>query len=130
MTAKAKPANTLSFNLRLQIGAKGNFMLGPGKVALLTLINETGSLGEAAKRMEMSYMKAWSLVQTMKPLVALKRGGKSGGGAALTPLGQKALVLYRKMESDSRRACKNSWKKLQLLLIDQAQRNEVVGSKK
>jgi molybdate transport system regulatory protein len=119
MTAQAKPANSLSFNLRLQIGAAGNFMLGPGKVALLTLINETGSLGEAAKRMEMSYMKAWSLVQTMKPLVALTRGGKSGGGAALTPLGQKALMLYRKMESDSRRACEGSWKKLQQLLQEE-----------
>lgn len=116
MTANAKSDNSLSLNLRLQIGANGKFMLGPGKVELLTLMDETGSLGEAAKRMEMSYMKAWTLVQTMKPLVALTRGGKNGGGAVLTPLGQKALLLYKKMESDSRRACDHSWRKLQKLL--------------
>ncbi len=116
MTRQAKSENSLSLNLRLQIGNGEKVALGPGKVDLLTLIAETGSLGEAAKRMEMSYMKAWTLVQTMKPLVALTRGGKSGGGAVLTPLGQKALILYRKMEADSRRACEGSWKKLQTLL--------------
>ena len=65
--------------------------------------------------MEMSYMKAWSLVQTMKPLVKLTRGGQRGGGATLTPLGRQTLALYRQMERDSRAACESSWQKFKQL---------------
>ena len=60
--------------------------LGPGKVDLLTLIKKTGSIREAAERMHMSYMRAWTLIKTMnacfkEPLVEAVRGGKEGGGA-------------------------------------------------
>ena len=102
-------------HLRLRILGQEKVALGPGKVELLTLIDETGSIGEAARRMKMSYMKAWTLIQTMKPLVQSSRGGDTGGGAKLTTHGRKALVLYQKMERDSRRACAGSWKKLQSL---------------
>lgn len=115
MKKSGKPANALSINLRLRVAGAEPVALGPGKAALLEGIAESGSLGEAAKRMAMSYMKAWSLVQTMKPLVALTRGGQRGGGAALTPLGKQALKLYRQMERDSRAACETSWKKFQRL---------------
>ena len=115
MAKKTKPASSLSLHLRLKIAASTTIALGPGKVELLALLEETGSIGEAARRMGMSYMKAWSLIQTMKPLVESTRGGQSGGGAKLTADGHKALALYQKMERDSLRACQGSWKKLQLL---------------
>ncbi len=115
MKKNAKPASSLSLHLRLRVVGAEKITLGPGKANLLDLIAENGSLGEAAKRMEMSYMKAWSLVQTMKPLVELTRGGQRGGGATLTRLGRQALALYRQMERDSRAACENSWQKFQQL---------------
>ena len=95
--------------------------LGPGKAELLQLVAETGSIGKAASRMKMSYMRAWSLVQTMnrcfqEPLVLAAHGGQGGGGAQLTATGRKVLVLYQKMERDCQRASASSWKKLQQLL--------------
>ena len=108
--------NSLSLHLRLQIVGREKISLGPGKIELLLLIDETGSIGAAARRMKMSYMKAWTLIQTMKPLVRSTRGGDSGGGAKLTDAGYKTISLYQKMERDGRRACNNSWKKLQTLL--------------
>ena len=56
---------------------------------MLDLIFQTGSIGEAAARMEMSYMRAWSLVREMnqcfrRPVVASARGGREHGGAELT----------------------------------------------
>jgi molybdate transport system regulatory protein len=114
---KSKSEDSLSLHLRLQIVGSKKIALGPGKVELLVLIEETGSLRKAAKRMGMSYMKAWSLVQTMKPLVETSRGGQSGGGGAtLTETGHKALALYQKMERDCLRASRDSWKKLRQLL--------------
>ena len=112
----SKSTNAISLHLRLRIVCGEKIALGPGKVELLALIEETGSLGKAAKHMGMSYMKAWSLVQTMKPLVLMSRGGQSGGGAQLTATGRKALALYQKMERDCLRASESSWKKLQQLL--------------
>jgi molybdate transport system regulatory protein len=60
--------------------------LGPGKADLLALIAETGSINSAAKRMKMSYMRAWLLVKVMNdcfraPLVRTVRGGAEKGGA-------------------------------------------------
>ncbi len=92
--------------------------LGPGKVELLRLIVETGSLRQAAVRMDMSYMRAWKLVLIMnasfrEPLVAALRGGRTGGGAQLTPAGRKVLALYARMEKEATRAVKRSWTQLQ-----------------
>jgi molybdate transport system regulatory protein len=80
--------------------------VGPGKVELLEHIKQSGSLLEAAQRMEMSYMRAWLLIKTMnrcfrEPLVCFKRGGKEGGGAVLSPTGEKALALYQQLEKKS-----------------------------
>lgn len=115
MRSKSRPATAISLDLRLRIGGSRKVTLGPGKVRLLTLLGETGSIGEAAKRMEMSYMRAWSMIQTMKPLVTSSRGGKGGGGAQLTELGQQTVQLYQRMEESGRGAIKADWEKLQRL---------------
>jgi len=106
---------------RIRVVCGKNIALGPGKVELLALVGETGSIGEAAKRMEMSYMRAWTLIQTMNecfksPLVVTVRGGQKGGGAKLTESGRRALELYRQIEEESVRASETIWKNLQRLL--------------
>lgn len=88
--------------LRVLLGAA--VAIGPGKADLLDAIAASGSISAAAKRMGMSYRRAWLLVDTMNrcfrgPLVASARGGTGGGGARLTPLGEKVLARYRDMES-------------------------------
>lgn len=95
--------------------------MGPGKVDLLVLISKTGSIREAAERMHMSYMRAWTLIRTMnacfkEPLVAATRGGKAGGGAQLTETGRKALALYQQMEADCLGATKEGWTDFKALL--------------
>ncbi|HKI72319.1 MAG TPA: LysR family transcriptional regulator [Verrucomicrobiae bacterium] len=97
--------------------------LGPGKVDLLALIGETGSIREAAERMGMSYMRAWKLIKTMnacfkKPLVQAVRGGRAHGGAALTGTGRMALALYEQMEANCVDATRSQWKELRSLLRD------------
>jgi molybdate transport system regulatory protein len=94
---------------------------GPGKAELLRLVAETGSIGEAAKRMEMSYMRAWSLIQTMnacfkQPVVKAARGGHERGGAELTETGRRVLGSYRQMEKAGLKAVQADWRMLQKLL--------------
>jgi molybdate transport system regulatory protein len=106
--------------LRILIGSQ--IALGPGKVELLAALNETGSITAAAKRMNMSYMRAWTLIRTMNgcfkdPLVSAVHGGpRGGGGAALTPAGHKILALYQQMDAQCLRAVAPAWKQIQEML--------------
>jgi len=114
-----KTGPALRPRLRVYLGAE--VALGPGKAELLGHVAETGSLSEAARRMKMSYMKAWLLVRTMnrsfrKPLVQAGRGGSGGGGAALTAAGKRVLALYTEMEAASQAAMASRWKRLRALL--------------
>lgn len=113
--------NSKSLHPRLRILSGKEVAFGPGKAGLLALVAETGSIGEAAKKMDMSYMRAWTLIRTMNacfktPVIKTARGGQSGGGAELTPAGRNILALYKKMECDSLRVCGTSWKKFQKFL--------------
>ena len=90
--------------LRLDFG-EGR-AVGPGKIRLLELIGETGSISAAGRAMEMSYRRAWLLVdavnQTFHQSVVLTReGGPGGGGATLTPFGRELIDAYRAMEQDA-----------------------------
>lgn len=88
-------------SLRLVFG--DDAMLGPGKAELLERIRDTGSISAAGRQMQMSYKRAWMLVETLnaifhEPLVDSTRGGPKGGGARLTATGEAVLAQYRSLE--------------------------------
>ncbi|CAG0960594.1 Molybdenum-pterin-binding protein MopA [Methylophilaceae bacterium] len=88
--------------LKIRIDMDKTTAMGPGKADLLELIIETGSISAAAKRMHMSYRRAWELVDVMnhcfdEPLVITNVGGKSGGGAEVTAFGLSMLQSYRQL---------------------------------
>lgn len=96
---------------------------GPGKAELLRHIAATGSIRTAASELGMSYNRAWQLVTALntlfqRPLVTVVRGGGSGGGAALTPLGNEVLTRYSRMEQACRDATRTDWEALCRLLAD------------
>jgi len=78
--------------------------MGPGKADLLDAIAQTGSISAAARSMDMSYRRAWMLVDLMnrsfrEPLVRSAIGGTRGGGAQLTEAGMRVLAQFRLMEA-------------------------------
>jgi|SRR5208283_504400 len=106
---------------RLRVLEAGKAAFGPGRAELLGHIGETGSIRSAAARMSMSYNRAWTLVKDLnrhfrKPLVEVRRGGGSGGGAALTPSGREVLGRYASMERACHAATKADWRALRRLL--------------
>jgi len=83
--------------------------LGPGKVALLESIAETGSISAAGRAHKMSYRRAWLLIDELnhlfrEPVVKAQPGGPKGGGASLTACGQSVLKAYREAERKMREA--------------------------
>ncbi len=94
-----------------------NIALGPGKVDLLEAINVEGSISGAARKNGLSYRRAWDMVDMMNgcfksPLIERKKGGKGGGGALLTPLGEEVVRLYREMEKQAQQSIESHWKTL------------------
>ncbi len=87
---------------RIWIEADDNMLLGEGRVRLLKAIDETGSLSKAAKSQNMSYKKAWRLIDEVnqsakEPVVIASIGGKDGGGSALTPYGKSLVDAFEEI---------------------------------
>jgi molybdate transport system regulatory protein len=102
-------AGNITVGVRLRVVLERDVAIGPGKADLLDAVGATGSISAAARRMGMSYKRAWLLVDTMNrcfraPLVAAAKGGQAGGGAELTPLGREVLRRYRAMEARATRS--------------------------
>jgi len=97
------PVMNDSLQPRLRVLFGHAIPIGPGKAELLEHIAETGSISAAARRMDMSYRRAWLLVDTMNqcfksPVVETATGGKGGGGARISDFGREVLRRYREME--------------------------------
>ena len=93
---------------RIWIEVDGNILLGEGRIRLLKAIQDLGSLSKAARSLDMSYKKAWNLIDSInknakKPVVTKTIGGKGGGGATLTPHGEELVSIFRKINN-------NCWK--------------------
>jgi len=92
-----------SLGIRLRVDLDPTHSVGPGKVALLEHIERSGSLSQAARELEMSYRRAWLLLDDLnhaftQPVTTASVGGAGGGGARLTPFGRKLITAYRELE--------------------------------
>lgn len=95
--------------IRVQIYCDDEIAMGPGKADLLEAIAREGSISGAGRALGMSYRRTWLLVDAMNrcwsaPLVETATGGKQGGGARVTELGQSLLAHYRALQNDLRTA--------------------------
>jgi molybdate transport system regulatory protein len=117
-----KPLPRLS--VRIDLDEAGR--IGPGKILLLENIRSHGSISAAGRAMDMSYKRAWDLVDEINRIcrqaaVERQTGGRNGGGAILTPFGISLVARYRKIE----RAAASAVRKELLAL-----RTDVGGSRK
>lgn len=94
--------------LKLQFYCDDEIAMGPGKADLLEAIAEHGSISAAGRALEMSYRRAWLLVDAMNrcfhsPLVETHPGGGRAAGAKLTAAGETALAAYRALSEQVER---------------------------
>ena len=94
----------MSAQVTLRFDFAADRRLGHGKVSLLEAIHRTGSIAAAGRDFGMSYRRAWLLVDEMnrmfrEPVVETRGGGRNGGGAVLTALGESVVSLYRRAEA-------------------------------
>lgn len=89
--------------------ARDRIFFGPGPATLLRLIDETGSVRMACKRMKLSYSKGWQLLNLLEDQLGAqvldrRPGGQEGGSSSLTPLGRDLLHRFEALVSESQRA--------------------------
>jgi molybdate transport system regulatory protein len=109
VSPRPKPQRPPEPELSIRIDLDEEDALGPGKVRLLELVRELGSISSAGRAMDMSYRRAWLLIDELnrtfrKPLVETQKGGGGGGGAQLTPFGNEVIRLYRAIGTDATQA--------------------------
>ena len=95
---------TKDLAVRFRVDLGGGCSIGIGKIELLEGISRSGSLSEAARQMRMSYRRAWLLLADLnasfdQSVARASTGGRGGGGAVLTPFGERLIAGYRKMEA-------------------------------
>lgn len=86
---------------KLWVEQDGKLVLSDYRVRLLELIDETGSLAEAAERMQLSYRRAWGKVREIEQNLGLKlvesaAGGAGGGGSRLTDDGRRLVAMFER----------------------------------
>jgi molybdate transport system regulatory protein len=106
-------------SIRIDLESRGR--IGPGKIALLEAIRETGSITAAAVAMKMSYRRAWVLVDELnkllsEPVVTTAVGGAVGGGTILTPVGEKIIALYHAVDDRTRASARREFQALRKLI--------------
>lgn len=94
-------------SIRIDLGPDNR--VGPGKVQLLEMIAEHGSISAAGRALGMSYRRAWMLVEAMnkgfgQPVVESQIGGRAGGGAKLSAFGVDLIAHYRAIERAAEKA--------------------------
>ena len=90
--------------LRPHISLGEAITFGPGKIELLRKVGEGHSISSAARALGLSYKRAWTLIDTLnrgfgRPVVQTASGGRGGGGARLTPLGEELVARYLALET-------------------------------
>jgi molybdate transport system regulatory protein len=107
MTGTADRSRKNLPRLRIRVDLTPGCSIGPGKVSLLEAIEREGSLSVAARSIDMSYRRAWNLLDDLnqsfaEPVVSTAVGGTQGGGARLTEYGRKLVKAFRALETAAR----------------------------
>ena len=107
-TETASQPAEVRFRMRIMKGE--TIAIGPGKISLLEAVRKHGSISAAARSLDMSYRRAWLLIDELNrslqsPATISEQGGQSGGGCMLTPVGERIVRLYRDVEAQAQAAC-------------------------
>ncbi|MHA8091128.1 winged helix-turn-helix domain-containing protein [Aquirufa regiilacus] len=100
-----KPDSKIQIKATLRVFNGEDKLFGPGKLELLQFVQETGSISQAAKKMGLSYKKAWDMVNSLNqlcksPIVQAQTGGVKGGKTVLTPEGLELMDAFRVLEKN------------------------------
>jgi molybdate transport system regulatory protein len=109
--SKAQPAH-----VAVEINLPNGGSFGPEDLALIEAIRSVRSIIGASRALGLSYRKCWlsvdALNRTFESPVVATFPGRRGGGAEITPFGERLVALYRSIERHAGMAAKKSLEEL------------------
>lgn len=117
MAIRTKPL----LKIKAQILMGDAIAIGPGKADLLEAVRGTGSIAAAGRALGLSYRRTRDMIDTLNacwrvPLIHTVKGGRKGGGSALTPTGTTVLESYRALQAALERAAEAHAKEMLALV--------------
>lgn len=98
------------------VDEEDNLIFGDGKMKILELIEETGSIQEAAKKADMNYKKAWShikiLQENIEDELVVTAKGRTTGGTRLTPKAKELVAVYKILKEEVKTFTKERYEML------------------
>lgn len=103
---------TRSAHVSVAIHLPNGGLFGPEDLALIEAIRNARSIIGASRRLGLSYRKCWlsvdALNRTFESPVIATHPGRRGGGAEITPFGERLVALYRSIERHADGSAKSS----------------------
>ncbi|MBL9058698.1 MAG: TOBE domain-containing protein [Mangrovicoccus sp.] len=99
----------MAISPELTLASPDSAPISADRIRLLEAIGREGSITAAARAVGVSYKTAWDAVAAMnnlvgRPLVIGRPGGRSGGGAVLTPDGSRLIAAFRRLQEEMARS--------------------------
>jgi molybdate transport system regulatory protein len=93
---------------------KGTFLMGPNYLRFLDAVEEHGTILEAGHVVGWSYRTCLNRIRRMEKVIGdvvlvTQRGGRSGGGATLSPAARRLVRLFRRWERESERLVRQAF---------------------
>jgi len=93
---------------------KVSFLMGPNYLKFLEAVDEHGTILEAGRVVGWSYRTCLNRIRRMEKVMGdvvllTQRGGRSGGGASLSPAARRLVRLFRRWQRESERAIRQSF---------------------
>jgi len=99
----------MQIKAKIWIEQEGAKIFGDGPWDLLTRVERTGSLRQAAAEIKMSYSQAWRLLRTIEKklgytLLEKQTGGAGGGYSKLTSRAKALTIAYSQFRREAEQA--------------------------
>jgi|SRR6516165_8744522 molybdate transport system regulatory protein len=109
---KNKPQTAQTAHLSIELNLPNGGSFGPEDLALIDTIRIERSIIGASRALGLSYRKCWlsvdALNRTFESPVVATFPGRRGGGAEITPFGERLVALYRSIERHASTSAKKS----------------------
>ena len=105
MTTKKSRLSKLTIKSKVWVEDEGGkVVFGAGRLRILELVDQHGSIHAAAKELKMSYRAVWGKIKATEdrlgqPLVRRKPDGARRGGSVLTPFARVIMDMFRQMQT-------------------------------
>ncbi len=99
---------------KLWLNWDGVFLMGPNYLRFLAAVGKTGTIREGGRAVGWSYRTCLNRLRRMErvlgaPVLATTRGGRTGGGARLTPEARRLVKVFARWQREVERLTRKAF---------------------